>query len=143
MNNDTAMLLKECNSGCKMAIASIDQIVNYTDDKKLIFLLNDYKDEHASIMKRSKQRLKEAGMEDEKPNPMASAFSYLSTQFKMTMKNDHTQLAKIMMDGCNMGIQSIGEDIKKYSTADSESKTLARELIRSEEEFGKKMEQYL
>ena len=59
---------------------------------------------------------------------MASAFSWLSTEMKMMFKDDNNQIAKIMMNGCNMGIQSISEDINKYSNASSESVSLAKSL---------------
>lgn len=36
---------------------------------------------------------------------MAAAFSRMSTGMKMLMKDDNRQAAKILMDGCNMGIQ--------------------------------------
>ena len=42
-----------------------------------------------------------------------------------------------------MGIQSIGEYLNKYHNACDNAIKLAKELIRSEEEFSKKMENFL
>ena len=45
----------------------------------------------------------------------ASAFSKMTTEMKLMMKDDSSQVAKLVMDGCNMGIQTLGgyiNDIK-------------------------------
>ena len=58
-------------------------------------------------------------------------------------KDDNNQIAKIMMNGCNMGIQSISEDINKYSNASSESVSLAKKLVKAEENFMRDLERFL
>ena len=55
---------------------------------------------------------------------MASTMSWLTTEIKMMMHNEGSQIAKIVMNGCNMGIQSIGENLTKYKTASEEAKKL-------------------
>lgn len=67
----------------------------------------------------------------------------LSTEMKMMFKDDNNQIAKIMMNGCNMGIQSISEDINKYSNASSESVSLAKKLVKAEENFMRDLERFL
>lgn len=74
---------------------------------------------------------------------MASAFSWISTEMKMMFKDDNNQIAKIMMNGCNMGIQSISEDINKYSNASGESVSLAKKIVKAEENFMKDLERFL
>lgn len=143
MNKDSVKLLKECNSGCKMAMNSIDQIQEYVEDENLQKDLDHYKDLHAELKVKSEKMLAEAGEEGEKPTMMASAFSWLTTEVKMGLKKDDTQVAKIMMNGCNMGIQSIGENRSKFSEASKEAADLAGDLIHLEEDFSKSMAKYL
>ena len=76
--------------------------------------------------------LNKYGRNEQDPQKMASAFSWLSTEMKMMFKDDNNQIAKIMMNGCNMGIQSISEDINKYSNASSESVSLAKKLVKAD-----------
>lgn len=42
-NKDTLCLLKECDSGTKMAVSSIDEILDKTEDSKLKQLLSETK----------------------------------------------------------------------------------------------------
>ena len=43
-NNDTINLLKECDAGTKMAVVSIDEILEKTKDKKLRKILEENKE---------------------------------------------------------------------------------------------------
>lgn len=87
--------------------------------------------------------LNKYGETNRTPRKWASAFSWLSTEMKMMFKDDNNQIAKIMMNGCNMGIQSISEDINKYSNASSESVSLAKKLVKAEENFMRDLERFL
>ena len=61
----------------------------------------------------------------------------------MTFNGDNHQAAKLMMDGCNMGIQSVCEYENKYESASKESKDTAHELVKIEKDFMEKMERFL
>lgn len=143
MNEDSIKLLKECYSGCTMAINSIDQVQEFVKDDSLLTLLEEYKKEHEHLKEQSCEFLNKAGEDGKTPPVMASAFSWITAEMKLLIKNDNTNIAKLMMDGCNMGIQSIGEFLNKYHNACDNAIKLAKELIRSEEEFSKKMENFL
>ena len=58
------------------------------------------------------------------------------------MQEDSSQIAKIMMDGCNMGIQAISEKINAYPSASEKSKKIARKLIQIEEDFMEEMKAF-
>ena len=44
-----------------------------------------------------------------------------------------------LIDGCNMGVQGITENIHKYKEASKESKSLAQKLVKLEEDMMKDM----
>lgn len=143
MNNETKELLKECNQGCKMALNSMDQIQKYVTDENLKRLLEEYRGKFEHTEDASSRLLESAGIHEMKPKMMASAFSWISTEMKMMMEQDSHQIAKIMMDGCNMGIQSVAEYINKYTQASPESIELAHELLKNEEDFMDELKHYL
>lgn len=143
MASQTVELLKECNSGCKMAINSIDQVMDYVKDAKQMELIQSYEKKHENLEERIQEQLMLNGATQEEPGLMASAMSWLSTEMKMTMNQSDSQAAKIVMNGCNMGIQSVAEYLNKYIGASKESKELAKELLKMEEAFMKDMRQFL
>ena len=69
------------------------------------------------------------------PDAMAAIMAKTTTQLKMMVREDNHQAAKILMDGCNMGIQSVSEYINKYKAASKESISIAKSLITTEEDF--------
>lgn len=143
MNESTICLLKECNSGCKMAIRSMDQIIEYVEDDDLKQVIIKYKKKHEEIQGKVADVLNESGKEEKEPGVMVSAFAWMTTEMKLSMKNNSNQIAKIMMDGCNMGIQSITEYRHQYADASKESDKFAEELVAAETEFAEKLKKFL
>lgn len=143
MRDHTVKLLKECDSGCKMAVNSMEQILAYVSDEKLKKVIGDYEQKHQDIEYEAFRQLSGLNETGKEPERMASAFSKISTDMKMMMKGDDRQAAKIMMDGCNMGIQSICGFKNQYAGASKESMALADRLIRTEEAFMAEMKPYL
>ena len=52
------------------------------------------------------------------------------TDIKLLVNKDDSQVAKLAMDGCNMGIQSLSEFINKYEDASSESIAIAKKIVK-------------
>ena len=135
MEEHTKKLLEECNSGCKMAVNSMDQVSEYIEDEKLSQVVGVYRDKHKKIEDKSSELLQRYGATGKEPGAAASVFSWFTTEIKLMLKDDRNQIAKLLMDGCNMGIQSISEDRNKYSGASKESMDLANELVGIEGDF--------
>lgn len=143
MASETVELLKECDSGCKMAMNSMDQIMEYVKNSGQADIIQSYEEKHRDLEKRIREQLMLNGETEENPGLMASAMSWITTEMKMTLHNNGSQVAKIMMDGCNMGIQSVTEYINKYKSASKESIQLANDLVKVEEDFMKEMKTFL
>ena len=143
MNEDTIKLLEECNAGCKMAIGSMNQVQEYVQDDELRQAIDKYKARHEKLEEESAGILEESGKQEKEPGVVASTFSWFTTEMKLMIDADNHQIAKLMMDGCNMGIQSISEFQNQYSEASKEAKEIAKKLIQMEEEFRKEVEKFL
>ena len=142
MNEDTRQLLKECTAGCKMAVESIQQVAEYVQEEKLLAQMEEYKKKHKQVKEEAENMLEQAGCEEKEPGMMASAFSWFSTEMHLALKRDSQQIAKIMMDGCNMGIQKLSEYYNAYEMAEPKARTLVKHLIEIEEAFMKEMKSF-
>ena len=49
MSEDTIELLRECDAGVKMGIASLDQVLDKIQDKKMQDIIGDSKNAHAVL----------------------------------------------------------------------------------------------
>lgn len=143
MNNDTICLLKEINSGCKMATNSLEQLHEYAEETSLKKLIEKYDKKHVEIGDKLHVLLNQGEKDEKDPSAMAKAMSYLTTEMKMMMEKDAHKIADILIDGCNMGIKSLNEYLNKYVDADAKSIALAKELISCEREMTEQLYGYL
>ena len=142
-NQDTKDLLKYCNAGCKMETDSIEQVMEYVKSSKFRKLLQKYNEKHVQLGEKCHHMLNRFHLEEEDPSPMAKAMSYISTEMKMLVNRDEKEIAKIMMDGCNMGIQSLSGYLNQYKKADEECRKVTEDLIDAEFSFMKELRIYL
>lgn len=143
MSEDTIRLLKECDAGCKMAMDSIAQVEKYAEKEALKKLLDQYQKKHEKLKEEITEQLQKFQKEEQEPDKLASAFAWITTEMKLLMKDNSHQIAKIMMDGCNMGIQSVSEYLNQYPQASQEAKSLAKKLVETEEMFMKELKKFL
>lgn len=143
MDEQTRKLLEECSSGCEMGADSMRQISGYIKDKELKQLAEKYIGKHEELKKKAGELLHKEGCSPKEPGTIASAFSWITTEMKLTFKDDNTQIAKILIDGCTMGIKTLGERVNSLSQADSSAVSLAHSIIRMEEDLMKDLQKYL
>ena len=59
----------------------------------------------------------------------------LQTAMKMAVNDDQSQAAKLLTEGCNMGIETISGSLNEYRDADSKSVAIAERLRTLEEKM--------
>ena len=76
-NNDTIYLLKECDAGTKMAVSSIDEVLESIEKPELKQLLSKSKEHHETLGNEIHSLLLEYHSEEKDPNAMAKGMSWL------------------------------------------------------------------
>lgn len=142
-NKDTIHLLKECDAGSKMAVTSLDEVMESVQDEKLKELLKKSKDHHEKLGNEIHSMLIQYHSEEKDPNPMAKSMSWLKTNMKMSMDKSDATVADLLTDGCNMGIKSLYKYMNQYPNAESKVKNLCNNLIDIERELRKDLRGYL
>lgn len=135
VEQDTIRLLRECDAGVKMGVASIDEVMNYVSDEKLKRLLSDCKAEHAALEEQIRRLLDKYHDDGKEPNPMAKGMSWMKTNMKLAMDESDATIANLMTDGCNMGVKSLNMYLNQYAAADEVSKDITKRLINLEEKL--------
>ena len=143
VNSDTIKLLKECDAGSKMAVASIDDVVEKIRDSSMKSLLQESKDHHEKLGNEIHSLLNKYGKCEKDPAPMAKGMSWMKTNIKMTMDDSDATVADLITDGCNMGIKSLHRYMNQYEAADDTSKDICNRLVAIEEELNKGLRKYL
>ncbi len=143
-NQDTISLLKECDSGTKMAVTSIDEVLGKVQDTDMKSVLTESKKHHEKLGNEIHSLLIEHNSEEKEPNPMAKGMSWLKTNMKVGMnENSDAAVADVITDGCNMGVKSLHKYLNQYQSADKTSKDICKRLVSIEEELCKDLKDYL
>lgn len=143
MNEDTINLLKECNSGIKMGVESINNVMPYVKSEELKRVLNACKDKHAVLGDETHKALLNADESTKNAHPVAQVMSDVKIRASITMHKADSTVADVMTDGCNMGIKSIYKYLNQYVSADDNSKSIANRLISAEQELRTDLRSYL
>ena len=143
VNEDTVKLLRECNSGIKMGVNSIDQVLDRVSDENLKKILVDNKEKHQQLGSETHRLINEAHDQDKEPNIMASSMSWLKTNIMLSMEKTDKTVADLITDGCHMGIKSLNRYLNQYAAASDESKALTKKLIALEESLAEDIKVYL
>lgn len=142
-NDDTIKLLKECDAGTKMAVSSIDEVLDQIKDRRMKDLLYESREHHEKLGNEIHELLMRHGSQDKEPSMMAKGMSWMKTNMKMGMDSSDSTVADLITDGCNMGIKSLHKYLNQYQAADKTSKDLCGKLSDIEETLCKDLRQYL
>ncbi len=143
IEQDTIKLLRECDAGVKMGIASIDDVLDYVKSQKLKDFLIDCKNEHVTLDREIGEQLNRFHDDGKNPNPIAKGMSWMKTNMKIMMDESDKTIADLMTDGCNMGVKSLNKYLNEYAAADEFSKDICKRLIKLEEKLETQMKDYL
>ena len=135
IEQDTIKLLRECDAGVKMGVASIDDVLDRVHSEKLRLLLIDCKTEHEKLKSEINNLLCQYHDEGKEPNPVAKGMSWMKVGVKMSIDDSDKTITDLMTDGCNMGVKSLNKYLNEYTAADEVSKDIAKRLINLEEKL--------
>lgn len=143
IEQDTVKLLRECDAGVKMGIASIKDVTDYIRNADFLRTLTDCKDKHMELEQKIQDLLSRCREEGKDPNPVAKGMSWVKTNMKLIMDGSDQTVAELITDGCNMGTKSLNKYLNQYPAADEESRHIAEKLIHLEETLANDIRQYL
>ena len=143
IEQETVKLLRECDAGIKMGVASIDDVLDNVRNEDFRGFLNRCKAEHDKLKEEVQTLLDKYHDDGKNPNPIAKSMSWMKTNMKLGMDDSDATVADLMTDGCNMGVKSLNRYLNQYKAADEVSKDITKRLINLEEKLTVDIRQYL
>ena len=143
VEKDTIKLLRECDAGIKMGVASIEDVLGHVQSGDFRNHLNRCKREHNALQSEIQTLLDQYHDEGKNPNPIAKGMSWMKTNMKLSMDDSDQVVADLMTDGCNMGVKSLSKYLNQYQAADEQSKDITKRLIKLEAQLSEDIRQYL
>ena len=143
IEQDTIKLLRECDAGIKMGVASIDEVMDHVQSDYLRTCLSECKSEHEVLKDEIQTSLDRFHDEGKNPNPMAKSMSWIKTNVKLAAEETDSTIADLITDGCNMGVKTLNRYLNQYKAADENSKDITKRLIHLEEKLTSDIREFL
>lgn len=143
IEQDTIKLLRECDAGIKMGVASIDEVMDHVQSEYLRTCLSECKSEHEVLKDEIQTSLDRFHDEGKNPNPMAKSMSWIKTNVKLAAEETDSTIADLITDGCNMGVKTLNRYLNEYEAADENSKDITKRLIHLEEKLTADIREFL
>lgn len=141
--SDTIKLLRECDAGVKMAVSSIDEVMEKVSGPGMKQVLQESREHHEKLENEIHSLLANYGSEEKEPAAVAKGMLWIKTNVKMSMDDSDATVADLITDGCNMGTKSLNRYLNQYRGADHASREICGRLITIEEKLCQKMKSYL
>ncbi len=141
--NDTVKILRECDSGVKMSVDSLNDAADRADNRELRDMLRESITEHERIGREITDMLQEKNAPGKEPSMIAEAMAKMKIGAKMLVSTGDETTAKLMYDGCTMGVEKLSEYINMYPKAEPKAKNAAEKLIKCEQRLADELRQYL
>ena len=143
IEQDTIKLLRECDAGIKMGVASIEDVIDDVKSEDFKKMLEKSHSHHQKLQDEIQVLLDKYHDDGKEPNPIAKGMSYVKTNLKLAVDPSDSTIADLMTDGCNMGLKSLTKYLNEYEAADETSKKLAKKVIGVEESLAQDIKEYL
>ncbi len=141
--NESTVMLKKCQAGAKTAINSLKEVLDNVDSAALRDELVEYLNKHEYIDNEIEAELRNRGQEGKDPSSMARLMSWMKINVRLLESPKDKTVAKLMLEGCNMGISQLSEYLNTFKQADERSREIAERLLSTEEELGVLLRKYL
>lgn len=143
IQQDTIRLLRECDAGVRMGIASLDDVRKRVREDDLDARLAASRREHEQLGEKIRAALRRFGDEGKAPAAVARGMAWLKASAELAAEPSRETAADLITDGCNMGVKSLSRYLNQYAAADEDSKAIARQLIALEDVLAKQMRDFL
>ena len=143
VEQDTIKLLRECDAGVKMGVASLDDVLDQANSDTLKQYLKKCKQDHETLEHEIRGLLNRYHDDGKEPNPIAKGMSWLKTNMKLGMYQSDQTIADLITGGCNMGVKSLNQYLNQYQAADEVSKDITKRLIHLEERLAVDIRKFL
>lgn len=142
---ETVRLLQSCHRGTVTAVQSLEQVLAQVNGGELRQRLQATLTRHRSLEEEIGGKLRRRGAAAQGPGAAARAGVWVTTELRMMgeRRTRDRQIAKLVINGCNTGIQTLSADLNRLPNAAVDSRELAAVLVREEQQLMEDLRTYL
>jgi hypothetical protein len=136
-------LLDFIYKNASMGVYTIKQSVCIAKSEDFRKLLESQLEGYKAVLFSAKGLYDKYALTEKEPGFCKRFYACMMLNLETTFNNTDSKLAELAMIGNNMGIIKATKNLKKYSDADEEIKTLMEKLLQEEEKNVQQLKNYL
>ena len=136
-------IYREIVRNTAMGAQSIDNIIGYIDCEKMKNLVLSQKETMEEFYQKAKSELSEKELEDAQSTPVQRVMLKAGVKMNAGINSSCSHLASMLIDGYNMGIESVQKCINELNRDGADVPDLAKDLMKVYDKNIKALRAYL
>jgi len=136
-------IFREIVRNTAMGAQSIDNIIEFVENERLKNVLLEQKEVMEDFYNKAASELSEQELEDAKTNPIQRTMLKMGVKMNVGLNNNVSHIASMMIDGYNMGIESVQKCINELRKDGVDVPALATDLMKVYDKDIKTLREYL
>ena len=142
MNGNTE-LLNFIYQNSEMGVTTIKQLLDISASQEFNQLLRSQLSEYTKINKQARALLNQNGCDEKGLSKLEKIRTYMMISLQTLTDKSPSHIAEMMIIGSNMGILDATKNLKHYTDAEKDIKTLMNRLLKFEENNVQQLKEFL
>ena len=142
MNGNTE-LLNFIYQNSEMGVTTIKQLLDISANQEFNQLLRSQLNEYIEINKQTRALLNQNGCDEKGLSKLEKMRTYMTISLQTLTDKSPSHIAEMMIIGSNMGILDATKNLKHYTDADKDIKSLMNRLLKFEENNVQQLKEFL
>lgn len=141
--NGNAEMLNFIYQNSQMGVDTIRQLIGIVEDAEFKKHLESQQREYEAIHSEARKMLNSSGFDEKGIGAFEKLRTYMMINMQTLTDRSSSHIAEMLIVGSNMGVINAVKNIKKYSGAEQDIKSLMERLLRFEENNVQRLKEFL
>ncbi|MGN0771447.1 MAG: hypothetical protein ACI4MI_02550 [Christensenellales bacterium] len=143
MDKQSRNLIKKCNSGAKIALNTLEYLLQYIQREQMKVSVSDLAVRHRNYIDESNSVLLSQQIKPDNPSPFIRKMAHGITKMRLKKDAGDKHIAIMIIQGADKGIKQLNAQIAKNSDASEQAKKLSDKLITLQQDTIKSLKIFL
>ncbi len=141
--NGNAEMLNFIYQNSQMGVDTIRQLIGIVEDDEFRKHLESQQKDYEAIHSEARKMLNSSGFDEKGIGTFEKLRTYMMINMQTLTDRTSSHIAEMLIVGSNMGVINAVKNIKKYSDAEQDIKSLMERLLRFEENNVQRLKEFL
>ena len=143
MDKQSQKLIKKCNNGAKVALNTLECILQYAQKEQIKPIVNDMAIRYRQYVEETNSMLLSQQVKPNNPSPIVRNMAGAITKIRLKKDSSDQNIAMMIIKGADKGISEINMELSERYEASEAAKKSAHKLISLQQDLIKSLRIFL